>query len=128
MNKLSLITISNDGRGASMFGERSIQLIGEPVRMLSEQQNAENFRFRTSEAGYQSDWHTAGDSTLLIIVSGKVKIELRDQSSKTFASGSMFIAEDYLRPEIIENSLHGHRARVIGEQPLLAIHIKLNRR
>lgn len=126
-NQINLITVENDGIGASYFGQQSITLNGDPLRMLSEQQNAENFRFRTSSADYESGWHTAGDPTLLIILAGSVEIILRDSSNKTFHTGDMFIARDYLKREITQSDLHGHRARVHSEHELMAIHIKLNK-
>lgn len=125
---IKVITIFNDGSSASQFGEQSFELNGEPLRMLSDQQNAENFRVRTSSPGYESGWHTAGDPTLLLIMAGSVEIILRDDSTATFHAGDMFIAQDYLNDGIKQNESHGHRARVIGNHDLMAIHIKLRKR
>ncbi len=96
--------------------------------MLSEQQNAENFRLRTSAVGYVSGWHTAGDPTLLVILSGQLVIELRDGSSNTFSAGDMFVAKDYLKGNVEHGDLLGHRARVEGNEELTALHIKLCKR
>ena len=70
-------TIENQGKLTSYFSEQSIQLNGSPERFLSDQISAENFRLRTSEPAYSSTWHVAGDPTLLIILSGIIRIELR---------------------------------------------------
>jgi len=95
--------------------------------MLSDQQSALNFRLRSSEAGYQSTWHVAGDPTLLIILSGTIEIELRDGSAKQFSSGDMFVARDYLKSSEQFNERLGHRAKVIGSDALSALHLKLSK-
>lgn len=121
--------ITNDESGISIFGFREISLNGNSNWMLSDQQQALNFRLRSSSSPYKSDWHVAGDPTLLIILNGVLEIELRDGSSKTFSIGDMFVAEDYL-PEGAEfdMSLSGHRARVLGDEELQALHLKLEKR
>ncbi|MEM0912680.1 MAG: hypothetical protein AAGJ37_17025, partial [Pseudomonadota bacterium] len=95
---------------------------------ISPQQQAINFRYRTSDVGYQSDWHVAGDPTLIIIQQGALEIELRKGDKRTFGQGDCFIAADYLPQHIaLDNTMHGHRARVLGDRYLAAIHIKLAR-
>jgi len=96
--------------------------------MLSEQQAALNFRLRSSDAGYESDWHVAGDPTLLIILAGVIEIELRDGSSMQFAKGDMFVAQDYLDNGIALDGSLGHRARVVGQEMFSALHLKLAKR
>ena len=124
-NIKTIPSITNDGRGASTFGQREVELSGSAHWMLSDQQNALNFRLRSSSIGYQSDWHVAGDPTLLIILSGTIAIELRDGQSKTFTVGDMFIAQDYLAEACVFNQQMGHRARVVGQRELSALHLKL---
>ncbi len=121
-------SIVNDGRGESSWGHHDISLKGDAAWMLSEQQSALNFRLRSSAAGYQSDWHVAGDPTLLLIQTGTIEIELRDGSSKRFSAGEMFVAQDYLDEGIEFTDLLGHRARVVGKQTLNALHLKLSKR
>jgi len=125
MTEITIDSIENDGNKPSYFAKTKISLSGTPERMLSEQQHAENFRLRTSEPGYLSDWHTAGDPTLLIILQGEVEIELRNGEKKRFKQGDMFIARDFLADGIERSSELGHRARTFGEQALAALHLKL---
>ncbi len=121
--------ITNDGRGPSRFGIREIVLDGDAQWSLSEQQPALNFRLRSSAKPYQSDWHVAGDPTLLIILAGVIEIELRDGSTRSFSVGDMFIAEDYLEEDAEFDSNHtGHRARIVSEVELQALHLKLAKR
>jgi len=120
-------SINNDGSGKSYWGLHEITLQGDAAWMLSEQQSALNFRLRSSAPGYQSDWHVAGDPTLLIIQAGTIEIELRDGSLKRFSAGELFVAQDYLDEGIEFSDLLGHRARVIGQEPLNALHLKLSK-
>ena len=93
---------------------------------LTDRIDALNFRIRESEPGYQTNFHVAGDPTLIIIQQGTIKITLQNNQHKDFSAGEMFIAEDFL-PESIdfEETIHGHKAEVIGNTPLKAIHLKL---
>jgi len=88
-----------------------------------------NFRIRQSDSSYKSGFHVAGDPTLLLILSGTIRVDLRSGEYKKFSNGEMFIAEDFLDPDVVfDESLHGHKASVIGESQLLAVHIKLDKR
>jgi len=121
--------VSNDGRGVSYFTVHSISLSGDEQRKLSEQQACENFRLRSSDAGYASGFHVAGDPTLLIILAGTLKISLRNGENQCFSAGEMFVAEDYLDEGVeFNDSLHGHSAQLQGDQALMALHLKLNKR
>ena len=121
-------TISNDGRGASYFGTRDVELNGDISRLLSDQIGAVNFRLRQSE-GYSSDYHVAGDPTLLIVLSGTMRIELPNGDARDFTQGDLYIAEDYLEDGVeFEAGRHGHRAEMIGSTPYRAVHLKLEKR
>lgn len=125
---ISVPTISNDGQGASYFSAREIALSGEITRQLSDQIAAVNFRLRRSE-NYRADYHVAGDPTLLIVLSGTMRIALPSGETREFSKGDMYIAEDYLTAETaFETGLHGHRAETLGEEPYHAMHLKLARR
>ena len=134
MALITIPTVTNNGNDASVFSSREIELHGEASRALSDQVNAVNFRFRESDQSYGSDFHVAGDPTLLVILSGVVRIELRNGESRDFVRGEMFIAEDYLEEGVaFDDALHGHRAEVISEkmlegEVLSVIHLKLEKR
>ena len=94
---------------------------------ISSRQEALNFRHRMSLPGYFSDWHVAGDPTLIIIRSGILRIGLRDNSYRDFTPGDVFIAQDKLANNMIfDSSIHGHTAQVLGDQQLIALHLKLS--
>jgi len=94
-DNITVPTITNDGQGASRFSTRQIALTGDVTRQLSDQIGAVNFRLRRSE-GYSADYHVAGDPTLLIVLSGTMRIELPSGERRDFSKGDMYIAEDYL--------------------------------
>ena len=120
--------VVNNGKDISTFSTREITLNGEPFRMLSDQQNCINFRLRHSASNYSSDWHVAGDSTLLVILTGTIRIELRNGNTKDFSAGELFIAEDFLLPNVdFDNAIHGHRAEAVGDEDLSVLHLKLKR-
>ena len=126
---LSILSIDNNGNEASFFSNREFTLNGSPERFLSEQISAENFRLRTSYAQYSSDFHVAGDPTLILVLTGILRIELRSGKYQDFTAGEMFIANDYLTADVEFNeTLHGHRAEVVGTQELKALHLKLEKR
>ena len=78
-----------------------------------------------SEPGYVSNCHVAGDPTLFIIRSGICRIGLRDESYRDFATGNVFIAQDKITQKIFFVScVYGHTAQLIGDQLLIALHLK----
>ena len=128
-NNADIPSVTSDGRGASVFGVRHYSINGEPERRLSDQIPAVNFRLRSSDPGYASGWHVAGDPTLLIMLSGTVRITLRNGESRDFSAGDMFIAEDYLVKDVLfDDTLHGHKAEVVGKGAISVLHLKLEKR
>ena len=127
-DKIIIPTITNDGRGVSFFSAREIYLNGDVARQLSDQIGAVNFRLRRS-VGYSAEAHVAGDPTLLIVLSGTMRIELPSGEHRDFSKGDMYIAEDYLTPETaFKRGTHGHSARTVGDESYEALHLKLARR
>jgi len=121
-------TITNDGQGASYFSQREVALNGDITRQLSDQINAVNFRIRRSE-NYEAGFHVAGDPTLLIVLSGTMRISLPDGAFRDFTKGDMYIAQDYLAAGIeFEAGVHGHSAKMLGDVPYNAVHLKLSKR
>ncbi len=93
---------------------------------ITDRMDALNFRHRMSEPGYFSSWHVAGDPTLIIVRSGILRIALRNGDYRDFKAGDIFIAQDYLQEnEVFDSNIHGHTAELVGDDVLLALHIKL---
>ncbi|MEL0659192.1 hypothetical protein V6255_08570 [Psychromonas arctica] len=93
---------------------------------ITDRMDALNFRHRMSEPGYFSSWHVAGDPTLIIVRSGILRIALRNGDYRDFKAGDIFIAQDRLQEnEVFDSNIHGHTAELMGDDVLLALHIKL---
>jgi len=126
MTDITVPVLCNASTGYSVFNEKTYTLEDYNGLFISPRIDALNFRHRVSKPGYYSSWHVAGDPTLIIIRSGTLRIGLRDGSHRDFSAGDIFIAQDKLTENTeFDNQSHGHTAQVVGEQDLLALHIKL---
>lgn len=126
MKTITIPVIENPQGGASCFVEESYSLDDYNGMFISQRQEALNFRHRSSEPGYFSPWHVAGDSTLIIIRQGRLRLSLRSGEYRDFSAGDQFIARDFLVADTeFDNALHGHTAEVLGDEALLAVHVKL---
>lgn len=128
MNQPFIIpTITTNEIGISIFSTINFSVQQRGGLFLTEQIGSKNFRIRKSDVGYETDFHLAGDATFIIIQKGSLKIELQNGDFKIFKPGDCFIAQDNLPEHIpFDNTIHGHKASVIGNESLQAIHIKLN--
>jgi hypothetical protein len=115
-----------DSDFVSYFSKRTYPLQNVANMFISDRQQALNFRHRKSAAGYQSDWHVAGDPTLIIVQQGTIELETRSGETRRYSAGEQFIAADYLPSDIVMDAKHGHRAKVVSKVDLQAIHIKLD--
>ncbi|WP_426357782.1 hypothetical protein ACPUVO_15180 [Pseudocolwellia sp. HL-MZ19] len=112
--------------GCSVFNDIEYSIEDYNGLFITDRIGAQNFRHRMSEPGYFSSWHVAGDATLIVVRSGTLRMTLRNGEYRDFSAGDMFVAEDYLQDnEIFNDEIHGHTAELIGEDTLLAVHIKL---
>jgi len=126
-NTFIIPTIISNSNNESTFSEEVFPLTERGEMFLSPQISALNLRLRKSDVGYSSDWHVAGDPTLIIIQQGILRILLRDHSYRDFSQGDSFIAKDSLvNDQAFDTALHGHRAEVLGYEELHAVHVKLS--
>jgi len=95
LSSVSVITICNDDDHQSIFSTSTLPQTAHGDMWISDQQTCLNFRYRSSPQGYESDWHVAGDPTLIIISTGCIELELRDGTKKLFIAGQKFIARDH---------------------------------
>ncbi|WP_395067374.1 hypothetical protein [Flavobacterium sp.] len=118
--------ITTNEEGISIFSKNNFDVNKRGGMFLTDQIAAKNFRLRRSDVGYSTQFHLAGDATFIIILKGSLKIELQNGDFIIFNVGESFTAEDNLPESITFNDkIHGHKASVIGDEPLEAIHIKL---
>ncbi len=125
----SLINENTQGTnttGSSVFKDITYSVDDYNGLFITDRIDALNFRHRMSKPGYFSSWHVAGDATLIIIRSGILRITLRNGDYRDFIAGDMFIAQDHLQEnELFDEKIHGHTAELIGDETLLAVHLKL---
>ena len=122
-----IICLTSDKNHHSIFTEVTYEKNDRNGMFLSEQIGAKNFRLRESKVGYSTEWHLAGDPTLIIVQKGILRITLQNNQHIDFEAGEQFIASDNLPNNIaFDNTIHGHKATVLGEENLMAIHIKLD--
>ena len=127
MSDSILITqITTNTNGISVFSELEFAMQARGGMFLTDPIGAKNFRIRKSVVGYETEFHLAGDATFILIQKGSLKIELQNGESKIFNAGDYFIANDNLENNnLFDSKIHGHKASVVGNENLLAIHIKL---
>ncbi len=127
MKTIRIPVIENPQGGFSCFAEDEHSLDEFSGMFISPRQGALNFRHRSSEPGYFSSWHVAGDPTLIIIRQGTLRLSLRSGEYRDFSVGDQFIARDFLASNThFDDAVHGHTAEVLGDEVLLALHIKLS--
>jgi len=128
MNQPFIIpTITTNENGISVFEDVDFSVQQRGGLFISDQIGAQNFRLRKSDVGYSTDFHLAGDATFISIQKGSLKIELQNGDFKIFNPGDCFIAQDNLPEHIpFDKKIHGHKASVVGNESLQAIHIKLS--
>lgn len=113
--------------GYSVFSDVQYTVEDYNGLFITDRMDALNFRHRVSEPGYFSSWHVAGDPTLIIIRSGILRITLRNGDHRDFTAGDLFVAQDRLQVnEVFDQNIHGHSAKLVGDQALFAVHIKLS--
>jgi hypothetical protein len=126
-NMFKIAAIITDKNNRSIFTEVAYKKNQKGGMLLSDQIVSKNFRLRESQVGYSTDWHLSGDPTLIIIQKGILRIILQNEEYLDFKCGQMFIAADNLTEDIgFDKTIHGHKAVVIGNEILLATHIKLD--
>ena len=121
-----LDTLVTSEAGMTVWTRRRWEKEARGGMLLSPRIDCSSLRLRVSEPGYQADWHVAGDPTLIVVRSGRLRIVLRDGSERDIGPGDAFIAADQVPDEHdFDPALHGHRAEVVGDETLEAVHIKL---
>lgn|GEM_PF-284945 len=122
--QVSVLTIDRNNR--TVFGSIQFAQFELNNRLLTDRITTSSLRFRQSASSYQSDFHVAGDPTLIVILQGALQIALQSGATATFQQGECFIAADFLPKGVAFNANeHGHSAKVVGGDDFKAIHIKL---
>ena len=108
-----------DDRGESHFDEQDYALSpAGQIGALSERIAAKAVVFRENEAGYDYDWHVAPERQFIVMLDGKVEIEVSDGSRRTFGGGDVLLMED--------TTGRGHRSRHVEPRTRRSVFIVLD--
>jgi hypothetical protein len=119
-----LLETGADGR--AFFREQTIALgEGTPMSRLSALQPASGLQLRQSPVGFQSAFHCTTTPQWLFVLQGRIEIGLQDGSTRVFGPGQHFYSADTLPAgAIFDASLHGHRSRQLGDEPLVTVFVR----
>ena len=87
------IYATNDGE--SHFATTNIAL--EPqgaFGALSADIPVSGLKFRENPSAYDHDWHTAPERLYVVMLDGKVEVEVSDGNKRIFKGGDVFLVED----------------------------------
>ncbi len=120
------VILTTDPDGRARFREKAIALSeGSPAARLSPLLPASGCQLRESPVGFRSEFHCTVDAQWLFVLQGTMEIGLQDGSWRAFGPGQHFYSADTL-PEgaAFDPTVHGHRSRQVGEEPLVTVFVR----
>lgn len=113
--------------GRARFCTESIELgEGQPMARLSPWRSVVGLQLRHSPVGFRSDFHCTTHPQWLFVLSGRMAIGLQDGSWREFGPGEHFVSADTLPAGAdFDASVHGHRSRQLGAEPLVTAFVRL---
>lgn len=129
MTTFKNIVLFTDNDGYAKFREEEIALPGGTSKaMLSEVFPSDGFQVRHSPPGVSSDFHCTTTAQWLVVLSGEMEIGLRDGTTRIFKAGEHFFSNDVLpQGATFDGDLHGHRSRIVGDNPLVTMFVRTAR-
>lgn len=127
MAQFRQVVLFTDTDGRARFREDSLSLTeGSPAARLSPLLPASGLQLRESPLGFRSDFHCTTAPQWLFVLQGRMEIGLQDGSARVFGPGEHFFSADTL-PEgaTFDPSLHGHRSRQVGDEPLVTAFVRV---
>ena len=112
--------------GRARFREEMMELgEGTPQAQLSALMPSGGLQLRISPVGFESSFHCTQTPQWLFVLSGQMEIGLHDGSVRTFRPGQHFYSADTLPVDAsFDATVHGHRSRQIGEEPLVTAFVR----
>ena len=120
------VVLFTDIDGRARFREETLSLSeGTPAARLSPLMASGGLQLRESPVGFRSEFHCTGAPQWLFVLRGQMEIGLQDGSVRVFGPGQHFYSADTL-PEgaSFDPTLHGHRSRQIGDEPLVTLFVR----
>lgn len=121
------IVLFTDTDGRARFREEAIDLSeGTPAARLSPVLPASGLQLRQSPVGFRSQFHCTDAPQWLFVLRGQMEIGLQDGSSRIFSAGDHFYSADTLPAgATFDATVHGHRSRQVGDEPLVTAFVKV---
>lgn len=126
MPTFTQVELFTDADGRAKFREREIPLTeGTPQSALSKLFASGGYQFRTSPAGFRSQWHCTVTPQYVFILSGRMQIGLHDGTVRTFGPGEYFHSSDTLPAgATFDPAVHGHWSAQSGDAPLVTLFVR----
>ncbi len=99
--------------GQSHFED--VEMEGHPL--LPSLTSITSLRFRVSEPGTFSDWHTESQRNYIITLSGEGEIGIGDGTHRRFGAGAVMLVEDLTG--------QGHTTRATSDEPRITVAVPL---
>lgn len=97
-----------DENGASQFEDVSVDLTNQgKIGWLSEMIPATGIQFRETPPDYDYDWHNAPRRQFIIMLDGKVEIQISDGAKRLFDTGDVLLVEDTTGQGHISKAIDG---------------------
>lgn len=121
------VVLFTDTDGRARFREEAIDLSeGTPAARLSPVLPATGLQLRQSPVGFRSQFHCTDAPQWLFVLRGQMEIGLQDGSSRIFSAGDHFYSADTLPAgATFDATVHGHRSRQVGDEPLVTAFVKV---
>lgn len=119
-----VLDIGPDGR--SFFREEEVLLEEyKPGLFLSNALPGGSVQLRVSPPGYWMDFHMSIAPQWTFVLSGALEIGLQDGTRRVFRAGDCLFSKDTLPSgATFDPRLHGHTARQVGSEPIVAALIR----
>jgi hypothetical protein len=126
LSTFSQVVLYTDADGRARFREDAIALDGgTPAARLSALLPATACQLRESPVGFRSEFHCTPAPQWLFVLQGCMEIGLQNGSWRAFGPGQHFYSADTLpEGETFNPTLHGHRSRQVGDEPLVTLFVR----
>jgi hypothetical protein len=124
--KFKKVELYTNESGYSQFRELEIELNeAGNIGFLSDDLSASNYQLRHSPIGYKSDFHNSTTPQWVFILSGTMRIGLRDGTHRDFKAGESFYSNDTPPAANVAKSVPGHNSAQVGSEPLQTLFLRV---
>ena len=116
---MKVTRVFSDSEGETHFEDVTIHLQNAgQIGHLSERVSVASLLFRENEPQYDYDWHNAPARQYIVLLDGRIELEVSDGESRIFAGGDILLMEDITGK--------GHRTRHIEHCTRRSLFIELD--